>query len=110
MTAASGVPPRTERDDFAEGYSAGLATGLDLGFRQGENAEARLWSEALGELQQADQTTAAEYELRRAEDPIEPCRARCRSCSRCVRSIAYWGRGGRDYLGVEAEAALAGAA
>jgi hypothetical protein len=39
----------------------------------------------------------------------DPCRTRCKKCSKCIHSLAYWARGGRDYLGVEAEAALAGA-
>jgi hypothetical protein len=32
---------------------------------------------------------------RRAVDH-QPCRARCRSCSRCVHSLAYYARGGRS--------------
>lgn len=36
-----------------------------------------------------------------------PCPAKCRACSRCVASESYWSRGGRPYLGVEAEARLA---
>jgi len=93
---------------FADGFSAGAEVGHELGVRHGEAAEARLWSEALGILQQtANRPLQAELQRRRAEDPTDPCPARCRRCSQCARSIAWWSRGGRDYYGREAEAALA---
>lgn len=39
----------------------------------------------------------------------QPCPTRCASCSQCLHSLVYWSRGGRDYLGVKAEAELPGA-
>lgn len=49
-------------------------------------------------------------EVERTRKPDwQPCRARCRACSRCIASLAYWLRGGRRYLGVDREAELAGA-
>jgi hypothetical protein len=37
----------------------------------------------------------------------DPCRTRCKKCSQCFHSMSYWARGGRDWLGVAAEAELA---
>jgi hypothetical protein len=45
----------------------------------------------------------------RREIDHQPCPTKCRKCARCLHSLAYYGRGGRDYLGVQAEAELAGA-
>jgi len=95
-----------ERAEFEAGYIAGYHVGHELGVRHGEAAEARLWSEALGALQQtANLPLQAELEARRADTCTDPCPTRCRQCSRCVRSLAYWGRGGRDFAGAEQEKA-----
>jgi hypothetical protein len=37
--------------------------------------------------------------VKRRQVDHEPCPTRCRRCSRCVHSLAYWARGGRDYRG-----------
>ncbi len=45
----------------------------------------------------------AELAERRKMVDTDPCRRRCRRCSQCLFSLAFWGRGGRDFLGVAAE-------
>lgn len=45
--------------------------------------------------------------LGRRDPDFRPCPARCQRCARCIASMAYWARGGRPYLGLEQEAALA---
>jgi hypothetical protein len=49
----------------------------------------------------------AELEKRRQPDH-QPCGSRCDSCSCCIHAQAWRSRGGRPYLGVAAEAVLAG--
>ncbi len=44
----------------------------------------------------------AEFAKRREPDH-RPCPARCRRCSRCIHSLAWFARGGRAYLGIVAE-------
>lgn len=69
------LPPTPAADELArcldywrEGYEMGFAAGQRIGFAQGENAEAQLWSEALGVLRTAASgPTQAEIERRRAE-------------------------------------------
>lgn len=48
-------------------------------------------------------TCAPIVTTKRVEPDNQPCPQRCRRCSLCIRSLAYWARGGRDYLGVEGE-------
>lgn len=51
----------------------------------------------------------AETDARRVVDH-QPCRTKCDRCSRCLHSRAWYARGQRPFLGVEAEATLAGGA
>lgn len=93
------------RDAWAEAYRFGWHAGRADGLDQAAADTDRLWLGALGLIQTVS-PTSAELHRRRAEDPKNPCPTRCRKCSRCVRSMAYWSRGGRDYLGVEQERAV----
>lgn len=43
----------------------------------------------------------------RREIDYMPCRTKCGNCSVCIASLAYWGRGGRPFLGVAQESELA---
>jgi hypothetical protein len=80
---------------YVEGYAAGVAvTELDYQLHLGV-AKSALSLPLLAEL-----------ERRRTVDH-QPCAMKCRRCSRCVHSLAYYGRGGRDFLGIEAERELA---
>lgn len=41
------------------------------------------------------------------EPDHRPCPGRCRKCSKCIHALSYFERGGRPYLGIEAEAVTA---
>ena len=92
---------------FLDGVDLGTEAGYAVGWRDGyerRDFEAML---AYGIAKAAiGLPTKAELAKRRMVDH-RPCPRKCRRCSKCVHSLAYWARGGRDYLGVEAEAELA---
>jgi hypothetical protein len=90
---------------FADGFDVGVDAGLVVGFRQGWTAHVDRVQARFG-LAVLDEPTRGELARLREVDH-RPCAARCRRCSRCIHSLAYYGRGGRDYLGVEAERRLA---
>lgn len=99
---AAAIIRRAEGDDRAwrDGFSFGYECGRAEGHQAGGAAADLLWIEALGVVRAAaSSATHAELELRRAEDPTDPCPTRCGRCSRCVRSRAWWANGGRDYPG-----------
>jgi hypothetical protein len=91
-------------------YTIGFETGYVEGYRQGANEYGDRIDRWLGIARSGlDAPTQAELAKARALSH-EPCRTKCARCSQCVHSQAWYRRGRRDYLGVEAEAALAGAA
>lgn len=83
------------REGFDDGRDAVLAALGDAGRDAARLARPTLVRPSLDELQ------------RRQEVDHSPCPRKCRQCSRCIHSLAYWSRGGRDYCGVQAEANLA---
>jgi hypothetical protein len=88
------------------GIDAGYAVGWGDGYSE-RDSEVQAW---LGVSRaHLKSPSYAELEERR-QHHTDPCRTKCARCSQCIHSMAFWRRGGRDYLGVEAEAALAGAA
>lgn len=92
-------------------FNLGVDAGLVVGFRQGWDAHDNYVQQRFGLAVAAvlDQPTLDELARARAVDH-QPCARRCRRCSRCIHSMAYYGRGGRDYLGAEVERELAAAA
>lgn len=97
------------RDAWSDGFRLGFNVGRADGYDQGRADEAAEWTAALGIARRHADLPSEEKLFRlRAEDPIQPCPTRCRKCSRCVRSRSWWSRGGRDFAGGDAEAALAG--
>jgi hypothetical protein len=84
---------------FELGYRLGSGTGYEVGWAHGFAACEREWQAFLGVYRQAVRTPRrAELERAREFRPGEPCVMNCRRCSKCVHSLAYWRRGGRDYL------------
>jgi hypothetical protein len=94
--------------DFLAGLAVGIDAGLAVGWRQGWDAHVDQVQQRFG-LAVLDAPTQDRLAQLRAVDH-QPCQRRCRACSRCTHSLAYYGRGGRDYFGVEAERELAQAA
>jgi hypothetical protein len=77
-TARSRLPATPALDElerclayFGEGYRLGFTTGRQIGYAQGENAEAELWADALGIAKRhAELPTWAELQRRRAQ-PVD---------------------------------------
>jgi hypothetical protein len=86
--------------DFAAGYELGFGCGVEIGWRRGyeECAEDNDHAWGLVSATLRDSPTYRELVERRAVSH-EPCLRRCKRCSQCIHSLAYWGRGGRDYQG-----------
>lgn len=93
--------------DFAAGYSLGFQTGVEVGAARGAADEAAAWQSVLAGCTESWRQPRRDELERRREVDHQPCAAKCRRCSRCVHSLSYWARGGRDFLGIEREAALA---
>jgi hypothetical protein len=92
----------SEQAAYEAGYLAGLANGISAERRDRDRIDAE-WQSWLGVAKSSlDLPTHAQLERSRTIDH-QPCAARCKKCSRCIHSLAYWARGGRDYLGVGAE-------
>jgi hypothetical protein len=95
--------------DLELGWSVGYGHGYDIGRAHGRAEEGDAWQAIItGWAETTRRPNYAEIEARRVPD-WRPCRQRCRACSRCIASLAYYGRGGRPYEGVERERELAGA-
>ncbi|MDQ6875798.1 MAG: hypothetical protein M3042_12145 [Actinomycetota bacterium] len=93
--------PRSPLEAEEQMYAAGWADG----WRDAESAAAASWKPLAAWVRgTANSPSYNVLAARRATPDTDPCSDRCRRCSRCVGSLAYWGRGGRDWLGVEAEA------
>jgi hypothetical protein len=91
---------------FADGYRIGYGTGYAVGYAAGVTDEGDAWSAIFtGCAETWRRPDYAELQARREID-WQPCQQRCQACSRCIASLAYWARGGRPYLGVQAEADL----
>jgi hypothetical protein len=104
VTAAVAVAP-VDAASFADGFDIGVTAGLAVGYQQGWHAHVERVQARFG-LAVLDEPTQEKLAQLRNVDH-QPCRAKCRRCSTCIHSMAYYGRGGRDYLGTEAEARLA---
>jgi hypothetical protein len=104
----SSVSCEADRERYFDiGADAGYTLGYQEGFRDGSDrvhAEYQSW---LGVFRPVLSLPLQEDLKQRRALSHDPCRARCRKCSQCIHSLAYWARGGRDYLGVEAERLLA---
>lgn len=105
MTAAALAASSVDAASFADGFDLGVSAGLAVGFQQGWGAHVERVQARFG-LAVLDEPTQDKLAQLRAVDH-QPCSRKCRRCSRCIHSMAYYGRGGRDYLGVEAERRLA---
>lgn len=94
---------------LAKAYELGKVDGYATGARDVERQFAESWAVLAAEVRaRASRPSAAE--LRRAWQPTyQPCSTRCDACSACFASRAYWSRGGRPYLGADAERAQADA-
>lgn len=83
------------------------ALGYRVGLVCGESAVLRRLGQAGDSVMEGD--LAILRRPRHSETAVQrqvhhqPCPTRCASCSQCLHSLAYWARGGRDYLGIEAE-------
>lgn len=94
--------PATSLRWAALGYRAGLIDGraqVMAALGEAGTAAARLARPILDQ-------PAWDVILGRRELDHKPCPAKCRKCSRCIHSLAWWERGGRPFLGVEQERAL----
>jgi hypothetical protein len=85
------------------GYEVGWANG----YTRADADMASAWHTMyLSTRATLESTMLIELERRREPD-WRPCPARCGACSRCIASLAYWRRGGREFLGIAREARLA---
>jgi hypothetical protein len=100
--------PLSECDDladFAAGYQLGYAVGVEIGWRRGYEECADDHDRAWGLISATLKAAPSYQELaERRAITHEPCLRRCKACSQCIHSLAYWGRGGRDYQGADAMA------
>jgi hypothetical protein len=93
--------------DFETGYWIGYGNGYSAGYAHGGQEVDDAWQAIVtGFAETFRRPNYAEIEARRIPD-WRPCPQRCKACSRCIASLAYWSRGGRPYEGVEAELARA---
>jgi len=89
-------------DDFEAGYRLGYGNGYSAGYAHGVRDEGDAWSVIFtGCAETWRRPNYAELEQRRRIDH-DPCPAKCRRCSRCIHSLAYWARGG-PYPGVQTQ-------
>jgi hypothetical protein len=109
VTAILPVSIEVDAAAFARGFDVGVDAGLAMGYRQGWDAHVGQVQLRLGlTLAVLDEPTQEKLSQLRAVDH-QPCGVKCRRCSRCIHSMAYYGRGGRDYFGAAAERELAAA-
>jgi hypothetical protein len=91
--------------DLELGYQLGYGDGYGIGYAHGVRDEGDAWQAILtGFAETWRRPNYAELQRRRLFD-WQPCPLRCRSCSRCIASRAYWARGGQPYAGVQDGAA-----
>lgn len=94
-------------DDFTAGYTLGYATGYDVGHAHGVTEESAAWTSVLTGCTDTWRQPRREEVLRAREVDHQPCPTKCRTCSACFHSLSWYERGGRPYLGVQAERARA---
>lgn len=114
MFAGSGITASITSDadssqttlrDFVEGYNLGWHTGYDVGIVHGAAEESAAWSSILTGCTSTWRVARRDETIASRVLSHDPCRKRCRACSRCIHSLAWWSRDGRPYEGVAAEAA-----
>lgn len=99
---------------LADAWGPALAAAQCLGYERGyarghadaESAMAISWAELVRQVRDGARCPSAKDLERRRQPDHEPCGRRCGRCSRCIHSLSYWQRGGRDFLGTAAERAL----
>jgi hypothetical protein len=86
-------------DDLELAYQIGYGNGYQIGYAHGVRDEGAAWTAVFtGCAETWRRPNYAELENAREVD-WQPCPARCKACSRCIASLAYWARGGRPYEG-----------
>jgi hypothetical protein len=93
-------------DEESHALQTGIDAGYSLGYRDGWDDHGRRIDLWLGIVKSGLDAPTQTGLAKARELSYDPCSLKCRRCSRCIHSLAYWARGGRDYLGVEAEATL----
>jgi len=93
-------------DEFVAGYTLGFGDGCEVGWFRGREENDRAWQLIFtGYAATIAQPTQHELAARR-QPTDDPCPARCRACSRCVRfEQAHRNRaryGGPDFPGARA--------
>jgi hypothetical protein len=84
--------------DFRAGYQLGYGAAADVEYRRGYDQADAEWTAVLtGCTETFRRPNYAEVQARRVIDH-QPCSSKCKACSRCIHSMAYWARGG-DYMG-----------
>ncbi|MDP9092273.1 MAG: hypothetical protein M3N95_04855 [Actinomycetota bacterium] len=92
-----------DQSEFEAGYRLGFPAGYERGYASGVQDEGDAWTSIMtGVSSVLRNPEHAELERRRQPD-YTPCPYKCRACSRCIASMAYWARGGRPYMGRAAE-------
>ena len=80
---------------YVDGYTVGFQTGTEI--------EHDRWTYWLGIARKRLDTTAYVEIERRREVDHQPCAGKCRRCSRCIHSMAWYARGRRDFRGTEVD-------
>jgi hypothetical protein len=94
------IVTRDSQDDWELrlGYQLGYGTGYEIGWAHGFEARDRELQAVLGVVRSTLSTPRqSELQESREHHPGEPCERKCRRCSKCTHSLAYWRRGGRDF-------------
>lgn len=94
--------------DFDAGYRLGFATAAQVEYRRGEHDADDRWTSALTGCTSTWRSPGRDETEQTRTPDWQPCSMKCRRCSRCIASMAYWARGGRPYLGVAAAIELDG--
>jgi hypothetical protein len=89
--------------DFSDGYRLGFATGWDVGHAVGVKDEGDAWTSIVTGWAEDWRRPRHDELLARRAVTHEPCVTRCGRCATCVHAEAWERRGGRPFLGVEAE-------
>jgi hypothetical protein len=96
--------PADDLADLALGYQVGYGNAYQVAYAHGVADESAAWTAIFtGCAATWRRPNYAELEQRRTFD-WQPCPRRCRACSRCIASEAYWRRGGKPYGGIQAVA------
>jgi hypothetical protein len=95
-------------DDFTAWFQLGALTFGPVEYRRGYDDCDAGWHAALRPLTTMVAKSRTEAEIVAAREfTNDPCIIRCQKCSRCIRYAQWWRNGKRDFLGIEAETALA---